>query len=74
VNVDCGTLVEAAAISPVKPLDGFSLMNVNGTCRKAVALANMTHVELRNIHVSGYEGPFLTQTNIQDLKLEDTPK
>ena len=74
VKVNCGTLVDAASISPAKPLDGFSLMNISGTCRKAIALGNMTHVELRNIHVTGYTGSFLTQTNIQDLKLEDTPK
>ncbi len=74
VKADCGTLVDAASISPVKPVNGFSLVNINGTCRKAVALANMTHVELRNIHVSGYEGRFLTQTNVQDIRLEDTPQ
>jgi polygalacturonase len=72
VKVDCGTLVDAASISPVKPLDGFSLVNLSGTCRKAITLANLTHVELRNIHVTGYEGPFLTQTNVQGVGLEET--
>ena len=72
VKVDCGTLVDAASISPVKPLDGFSLADISGTCRKAIALANMTHVELRGIHVTGYEGPFLTQTNVQGAGLEET--
>jgi len=71
VKVQCGTLVDAASISPVKPLDGFSLVNISGTCRKAIALANMTHVELRDIHVTGYEGPFLVQTNVQGTGLEE---
>ncbi|HLX94991.1 MAG TPA: glycosyl hydrolase family 28 protein [Verrucomicrobiae bacterium] len=71
VKVDCGTLVDAAAISPVKPVDGFSLVNINGMCRKAIALANMTHVELRDIHVTGYAGPFLTQTNVQGAGLDE---
>jgi polygalacturonase len=74
VKVNCGTLVDAASISPMKPVDGFSLVNVSGTCRKAIALANMIHVELRNLHVTGYEGSFLTLTNIQGFKLEDIPK
>ncbi|HUA37222.1 MAG TPA: glycoside hydrolase family 28 protein [Candidatus Sulfopaludibacter sp.] len=74
VKVDCGTLVDAAAISPAKPLDGFSLVNISGTCRKAVALANMTGVELRNIRLSGYEGPFLTQTNVQGAGMEEPGK
>ena len=71
VKVDCGTLVDAASISPMKPVDGFSLANISGTCRKAIALANLTHVELRDIHVTGYEGPFLTQTNVQGAGLEE---
>ena len=32
----------------------------------------MTDVELRNIHVTGYNGPFLTQTNVQGIGLEET--
>ena len=54
MKVDCGTLVDAASISPVKPVDGFSLANISGTCRKAIGLANLTHAELRNIRVTGY--------------------
>jgi polygalacturonase len=70
VRVNCGTLVEAASISPVKPVDGFSIVNVTGTCKKAITLANITRAELRDIHVTGYEGPFLTQTNVQGIGLE----
>src|SRR5579862_2567504 len=71
VKVNCGTLVDAASISSAKPVDGFSLVNINGMCRKAIALANMTHVELRDIHVTGYAGPFLTQTNVQGAGLDE---
>jgi len=70
VKANCGTLIEAVSIPPVKPVDGFSAVNVSGTCKKAIALANMTRVELRDIHVTGYEGPFLTQTNVQGTGLE----
>ena len=69
IKVNCGTLVEAVSISPVKPVNGFSLMDVSGTCNKAIALANMTHVELQDIQVTGYEGPFLIQTNVQGVGL-----
>lgn len=65
VRVKCGALVDAAAISPAKPLNGFVLANVTGTCARAITLANMRGVELRNINVSGYSGPFLSQTNVQ---------
>ena len=65
VTVTCGTLVDATRISQDKAVDGFSLVNIGGTCNKAIALANITHAELRDIHVAGYAGPFLTQTNVQ---------
>jgi hypothetical protein len=71
VKVDCGTLVDAAAISPVKPVDGFSLVNLRGTCRKAITLANITNAVLRDIHVTGYAGSFLTQTNVQGAGLDE---
>lgn len=70
VKVNCGTLVNAASISPVKPVDGLSIVNVTGTCTNGVSLANIIHAELRDIHVTGYAGRFLTQTNVQGSGLE----
>jgi len=70
IKVDCGTLVDAAATSPVKPVSNFSLANVTGTCMKAITLANMTNVVLQDIHVTGYEGPFLTLTNVSGTGLK----
>jgi hypothetical protein len=69
VKVHCGTLVEAAAISPVKPVRGFSLARITGDCTKGIALANLTGVELSDINVTGYAGAFLTQTNVQGTGL-----
>jgi polygalacturonase len=71
VKVNCGTLVDATRISPQKPINGFSLMNISGTCKKAIALAHITHAELRDIHVTGYTGPFLAQTNVQGVGLKE---
>ena len=70
VKVNCGTLVDAGRTSPVKPINGFSLADISGTCKKAISLANLTNAVLRDIHVTGYEGPFLTQTNVQGAGLE----
>jgi hypothetical protein len=42
----------------------------SGTCKKAITLANLTNVILRDIHVTGYEGSFLMQTNVQGVGLE----
>lgn len=71
VKVNCGTLVDAAQTSPVKPINGFSLVDVSGTCKKAITLANLTNAVLQDIHVTGYNGRFLTQTNVQGVGWEE---
>jgi polygalacturonase len=38
---DVPVLVDGAAIHPHKPLDGFTLSNVTGTCAKGIFLANI---------------------------------
>jgi polygalacturonase len=70
VKVNCGTLVDATQISPVKPITGFSLVDISGTCTKAINLANITNAVLRDIHVTGHAGSFLTQTNVSGVGLE----
>ncbi len=72
VKVNCGTLVDAASISSAKPINGFSLVNISGECKKALALANLTHAELRDLHVTGYTGPLLTQTNVVGIGLGES--
>jgi polygalacturonase len=70
VKVNCGTLVDADHTSTEKPVNGFSFVDIRGTCTNAIKLANMTNVVLRDIHVTGYTGPFLTQTNVHGVGLE----
>jgi polygalacturonase len=70
VRVNCGTLVDAIAIPPEKPLNGFTLANLSGRCTKAIALANITNAVLRDVSVTGYSGPLLTRTNVQGIGLE----
>jgi polygalacturonase len=70
VRVNCGTLVNATAISPVKPLAGLSLVNITGTCTKGITLANITGAELHGIQVTGYGGPLLGTNNVSGKGLE----
>jgi len=67
---NCTRLVDARDISPQKPLTGFSLVNVTGTCTNGIALANITGAKLENIHVTGYQGSLLMQTNVQGSGLD----
>jgi hypothetical protein len=50
----------------VKPVDGFSLTKVTGTCKKAIALSNMKRVELKDIEVEGYGGELVTKVNVEE--------
>jgi polygalacturonase len=71
---DMPTLVSAIEIHPRKPLDGFLLANVTGTCAKGITLANMTHAELRNIKVTGFAGPLLSINNVTGTGLAGAAK
>ena len=58
-------LVLAQHVPSARPIDGLTLTDIQGTCRRAIWLANMTNVTLADINVTGYQGAFLTQTNVQ---------
>jgi polygalacturonase len=67
---DCPLLVDGTGIHPHKPLEGFSLVNVTGTCAKGISLANIRKAEIRNIKVTGYSGPLLSISNVTGKGLE----
>lgn len=57
-------LVDGVGIHPNKPLEGFSLTNVTGTCGKGIFLANIHHADMRKIEVTGYSGALLNTSNV----------
>ncbi len=67
---DCPQLVDGTSIHPDKPLDGFSLSNVTGDCRKGIALANVRKADIRNVRVTGFSGPLLSVHNVTGKGLE----
>jgi pectate lyase len=71
---DVPVLVEATHIDPLKPMDGFSLVNVTGTCAKGISIANAKNVEIRNVKVSGYDGPLLSVANVTGVGLAGATK
>jgi len=77
---DCPTLADATGIHPNKPLDGFSMTNVTGSCAKGISLANMKNAEIRDIKVTGYAGSLISKSsNVTGTGLEgaatiDAPK
>ena len=70
IKVNVQTLLDTHLLSPDQPLDGLSIAEVSGTCRRAISLANLRNATLRDIHVTGFSGPFLTLTNATGPGLE----
>ncbi len=59
---DCPVLVDGVRIHPDKPLDGFLLANVTGTCAKGIQLANVKRAVIRDVRVTGLSGPLIGVT------------
>jgi hypothetical protein len=71
---DVPVLVDGSAIHPNKPLLGFTLTNVTGTCKKGVTLANIKNAKLKDINVTGYEGPLLSIYNVEGRGFDGSAK
>jgi polygalacturonase len=57
---DCPILVDGVRIHPNKPLEGFTLRNVTGTCAKGISLANVKKAAIRDIQVTGFAGSLIS--------------
>jgi polygalacturonase len=57
---DVPMLVDATKMHPRKPLDGLTLTNISGTCKKGIVLVNVKNAHLSRIEVTGYDGPLLS--------------
>jgi len=66
---DVARLVAATNIPKERPLDGFTLADISGTCARGISLANMTNVNLSKINVTGFSGPLVTTENVQGTGL-----
>ncbi|HEX3623804.1 MAG TPA: glycoside hydrolase family 28 protein [Verrucomicrobiae bacterium] len=58
-------LLRAKDVPENRPIDGFSLADVQGTCEHALNMANMKNVTLTGIKVTNYQGPLLTESHVQ---------
>ena len=67
---NCPMLADVTLIHPAKPLEGFSLIDVTGTCAKGIALANIRKAEIRQIKVTGFAGPLIGTHNVTGKGIE----
>lgn len=66
-------LVLGKSISAERPVDGFVLSDITGTCRRGITLTNVVNAKFSGLNVTGYSGPLLTLTNVQGTGLENPP-
>lgn len=71
---DVPVLVDGTSVHPDKPLQGFELSDVSGTCSNGITLANIVGASLRNIGVTGFKGDLLGIYNVQGEGLEGAVK
>jgi polygalacturonase len=64
-------LLRAQEIPPQRPIDGFSLADVQGNCEHALNMANMKNVTLTGIKVTNYQGPLLTESHVEGTGLSN---
>jgi polygalacturonase len=57
-------------VSPARPIDGFTLTNITGTCQRGITLTNVLNCNFSDIKVTGYTGPLFTLTNVTGKGLE----
>lgn len=67
---DVAALVAGKNVPTERPIDGFVLNEVSGTCAHGITLANMTNVKLAGLHVTGFEGPLISTQNVKGTGLE----
>ncbi|MEY4489357.1 MAG: hypothetical protein RIQ79_1865 [Verrucomicrobiota bacterium] len=61
---DVASVVAATQTSPAMPVQGLSLVDISGTAKKGLALANVEQAVLRDIHLAGLTGPLLATENV----------
>jgi polygalacturonase len=61
---DVPMLVDVRNMTPDKPLDGLTLANITGTCKKGIVLVNVKNAHLSGIKVTGFEGPLLSTAHV----------
>lgn len=69
---DVADLVKGTSIPLARPVDGFTLTDISGTCSHAISIANMTNVNLSAIKVTGFTGALVSAQNAQGTGLDNS--
>ena len=69
---DVTRLVDGVNVPAARPIDGFMLTDISGTCAQGISIACMTNVVFSQIHVTGFDGPLVTARNVTGSGLGDS--
>jgi polygalacturonase len=58
-------LVVGKNVPAERPIDGFVLSDITGTCGKGITLSNILNAKFDGIKVSGFSGALFTTNNVQ---------
>ena len=70
IRLNGGTLADVSRVSADKPLEGLKIENISGTCAKGITLQHVNQAVLRNISVTGFNGPLLATNGVTGTGLE----
>ena len=62
---DVAELIAGKDIPSARPLDGFTLADISGTCSRAISIANVTNANFSGIKVTGFTGSLVAAQNVQ---------
>ena len=65
-------LIDGVDVPAARPINGFTLSGITGTCDRAISIANMTNVVLSKIEVTGYTGPLVNSKNVAGSGIEQS--
>lgn len=68
---DVAQIVDGTSIPSARPMDGFTLADITGSCTHGISLVNMTNVNLSGIHVTNYSGKLLALENVTGIGLNE---
>jgi len=67
---DVADLIDGVNVPPARPVDGFTLADISGTCSRAISIANMTNVNFSAIKVTGFTGALVKADNVHGTGLD----
>ena len=71
---DVTDLVDGSNVPSSRPVNGFTLADISGTCARGITIANMTNATFEAVNVTGFAGALINAQNVQGPGFDGTAK